>query len=358
MKNYISSYILIALLLSLSNTLAQEHPCVAAILTLSGNFADLGEDCRSGIVAASKQHKSLPFELVYEDSKGEAKTAISALRKIHESNKCIAAITMRAPMGMAMNAVSKQLQIPLLGAVAHPRFTTENEFAYRMWAGTADEANVLYQDMLRRGLKKIATITAEDDWNLSLEQDLAKIIQASAHTKLIAQEHLTADTTDLQSIMLRVKQSSPDAIFINAGIAQSGLLARRAQEMGIHAQLYSTFWISKPEALRTAGDKASEGILFAETSTNLPKLKQLFSETVGKETISAMSLSCFSATQMLIDAFSADNKAITKQEVQAALLKQKSIFMPDSELVVEERKVLFPLSLKQIQSGKVVELLN
>jgi branched-chain amino acid transport system substrate-binding protein len=107
---------------------------IGMLLTLSGSFASAGEDCRkgaeAGLLVAGPQ---TPIDLIYADTKNEPTTAITEFQRLVRANLVVGVYTHRSSIGMALNPISLNAQVPLLGAVGHRDFARGNNFAFQIW---------------------------------------------------------------------------------------------------------------------------------------------------------------------------------------------------------------------------------
>jgi branched-chain amino acid transport system substrate-binding protein len=79
---------------------------VGVILPLSGQYASLGETDRNGILLAQKDlGEDSRVEFIFEDDKYDAKTALSAYRKLRDLDKVDAIISLGAPTIEAIQPV-------------------------------------------------------------------------------------------------------------------------------------------------------------------------------------------------------------------------------------------------------------
>ena len=108
---------------------------IGALIPLSGDYAPVGDDNRKGIeLALAESGENSSVSVVFGDSRTDPKTAINELRKMVRTDGVLGAFAMRSPIGMAVNPVSKSLQIPILGGVGHSDFPKQNGYAWQMWS--------------------------------------------------------------------------------------------------------------------------------------------------------------------------------------------------------------------------------
>lgn len=129
----------------------------------------LGSDCRKGYEAAiASNSSSIHPEVLFGDNEGIAKVGLSEFRRLVNARGAAIVITSRSPVGMAINPISKASKIPLIGIVGHPKFSAENPYSMRVFPSAQTEGHLLAEAALRQGLKKVVSVTLQDDYFVAL----------------------------------------------------------------------------------------------------------------------------------------------------------------------------------------------
>ncbi len=326
---------------------------IGFILPLSGDFAAIGADGKHGIELALKEYgAAAPFDVFYGDSRGDPTTAIAEFRKLVDTDRVHGIYAFRGPVGMALNPLSKQSRIPLLGGVGNKAFAERNEYAFQIWTPSDIEGGFIADSMLRKGHRTVAMLTAEDDWTVSVSDALRTAFTAKGG-KILLDQSITAKDSDFRSLVTQLKRTNADVIFLNLGIAQIAPCLKQVREQGISKPIFSNFWSGKKEVLEAAG-AAAEGLTFAEMSlTNLPKFRAAIESAFGGRATGA-TLSSYVATKLLLQA--AGNGIDTSSALQNSLLVQSSIPLADLPLNVKNRVVDLPLALRIVAAGKVMDV--
>ncbi len=336
---------------------AEDTPTFGVLLPLSGPFANLGEDCRRGMVAAQGLYleknkvEGRPVRFLVEDTQADPKLSLSAFQQMIGRGDVLAVLIPRSPVGMALNPASLKLKMPLLGAVGHPQFVPQNPYAFQFWSSTQTEAKMLSNYMLSRGQKKIAMITLEDDWTLAISDDFRQA-HKQASGLIVYTETIMAGDLDLNTLVSKTRSASPDAIFVNVGVAQGGVIVKRFREQGLEQPIYSNFWAAKQEAIASGG-RAMEGVQFVEMSLQRPRLRAELSRLFKDESASAMTLACHSIIATLLQTIRENPDIETAEDMQRALVNVKSVKLLDGDVPLEDRRALFPLSMKRISGGGI-----
>lgn len=326
------------------------------LLTLSGSFASVGEDQRKGIEAAlAASPISELVIIIYSDSKNDPVTGISEFQNMNSVEKVSAVFLNRATIGIPINPISKLKKIPILGSVGHDNFLPANEYAFQLWPSAKEEGGFLANKSLSQGSKKIAIIHTEDEYMTSVVKNF-KEGYLSQGGQIILDESVRPEEHDFRSLLIRLKQKSPDTIYFNLSIPQIISVMRQLKELNIKTKLLSNFYISKKEVLDAVDCSFLDGIQFAEIMTDLPNLKTKLNISKD-EKIPALGVSAYVATTFLLQAVKR-LKEDSNISFYQALLLQKEIKTPDYNYKVVDRHVKFPLILKELRSGKIVEVSN
>lgn len=334
-----------------AQTSSPEKVRVGAILTLSGGFASVGEDCRRGIEAAldvsDARHR---IEVVYADSRNEPVAAISEFEKLSASDNVKAIYAHRSTIGMALNPVSEKLQMPLLGAVAHKDFASGNPFAFQVWSTSDEEGEFLVEQWKKRAYKRIAILTTEDDWTLAVTNRVRSGL-SEAGIQLVFEQAVQPTDTDFKSLIPRLKHAAPDVIFMNVVLPQISPLVKQFHQAGVQIALFSNMYAAKKDVLDALGADALEGIRFVEIDTVLPSLNK----SLGLDpSLSApgLSVASYLSTLLLAQAVKESAQIGSKSDMLTALFQQKELRTPDQIYPVKDRHVKFPLVLKVMRAGK------
>jgi len=322
---------------------------IGAILTLSGNLASAGEDSRRGIEAALVvAGPDIPIEFIYADSRNEPTVAISEFRKLVNVDRVAAVHAHRSTIGMALNPVSLKGAIPLLGAVGHQNFASGNDFAFQLWPPADVEGRFVADEFGKRKFKRVAVLNTEDEWTSAVTAGFRERLKELGITLAFDESFLPAEQ-DFRSRLLKLKASSPDAIYINLLLPQIAPAIKQAQEMNIDGPYFSNFYLAKKDVTDALGFSALEGVRFFELDTDLPRLK---AELKLDHPPPGLTVASYVATLLLAQAVKESPTLKNAAELYAALLRQKEVNTPDRNYQIENRYVKFPLVVKVVSGGQ------
>lgn len=332
------------------NKSASADTRVGVLLPLSGNYAALGVDNKQGIEAAIELSSyKAPLQLEFADSKADAATAVSEFRKLTRDGKVVAVYAMRGPVGMAINSISGDIGVPVLGGVGNKDFAAMNELAYQLWSTSDEEGRFLADALKNKQLSKVAVVTAQDDWPIAVSKSLRDQVQLNGGSVVYDQEYVPSDS-DFRAAIVQLKTKAPDVVVVNLAINQLAPFFKQARQMKFVTRMYSNFWAAKKEVIGAAGTENVEGVTFVEMNTALPSLQKIIAEKFNSKPTGA-TLSAYAGMLLLLQVAAKHPEVNSASSFNQALAQVHEIETPDGPLAIHDRRVRFPLVERTIQSG-------
>ncbi len=330
------------------------------LMELSGDFAPNGDDCRHGyeVAQANYLHDGYAgkhrLRLVFADSRGDGRTAMSEFRRLLDGERAVAVISNRSAVVMALNPLSRREGVALLGIAGHSDFVRQNPNAVRFFPSASQETDALVSLAISEGARRFAMITAQDEWNVSLSTEFSRHVLAKGG-RVVFDQQVSPSEADFYSLIARLKQKDPDIIYVNLGISQTGEVMRRIREQGMRQQIMSTFWAGKREAISLAGKSAAEGVIFVEPNLQREKFLASLQSLYGNQHASAVTYSCYAAAAAAIQAIAQlPDGEVTKTALNAALAQTNEVSLLDEQLLMRGREASFQLEYKTVHEGAVV----
>lgn len=236
---------------------------VIAPLTL-GN-AKFGEDIKDSVeIVANKFNASLTskhkYKIIFEDGKcGSGNAAITAANKLINIDKVDALVIGCSGEILQISDVIEKNKIPTMVVFAsHPKVKHLGPHIYRVFMDLDNDIPKIAKRIKDDGRKNIAIITEELPFTMGiktvLENELSDIISASPD--------YSEGSNDFRSILVKVKGSNPDALFLNAASVETlGPLVRQISELKLNLPLYSFAYPSVPTFIQNYSHFA-DGIIF------------------------------------------------------------------------------------------------
>jgi branched-chain amino acid transport system substrate-binding protein len=214
---------------------------VGAIMALSGDGAGYGEALRNGMEMALAD---LPPEvrekikIHYEDDGLVSKNTISAFQRLSSLYKLDAVITFSSGTSNAIVSLTERAEVPLLAIALDYKVCKDKKYAFNFWVTPEEESGAVFKEILKRGYKKIARISATHDGTFALNKAFDKFNE-NGEVEIILDEDYPIEVKDFKSYLTKLRHKKGlDAIFINLLPGQVGLFAKQAREMKINVPLF------------------------------------------------------------------------------------------------------------------------
>jgi branched-chain amino acid transport system substrate-binding protein len=235
---------------------------IGAIVPLTGDNASYGENERKGISIALQEIKKrwpmLELDVVYEDTRGEAKTAVLAMQKLKSQG-------VRYFIDDAMSTVTFAL-IPFLGPDAimistgatNPKLSGSSPYFFRIWNSDAEEGAQAAQlsPKIRPEAKKIAVLYVNNDYGLGLRDLYASEAQESIPDITLRDFSFEPNQTNFRDLAALVRSFNPDLIYLVGYGPQTGLVVKELRSYTISASVLSTVTTEDPKFVERAGNVA------------------------------------------------------------------------------------------------------
>ncbi len=221
-----------------------------------------------------------PVELVVEDDAGTPADGIAGFRKLVQKDGAVAVVGQyHSSVCLAVNKVSRDLQVPLFSSGASsPKITeSQNPYIFSIMSLTPDRAKFWVDFAKAMNFKRLAIIAEDTDYGTGFEKFVKDFGQAAGmEVKSII---FPRTITDMTPMLLETKAWKPD-IIINLGVGPPAyLMVKQAYDIGLFPQvkmLGSFAWPVRPEYWDAVGDKGKwvmytsyykPGMLMSESGT-------------------------------------------------------------------------------------------
>lgn len=331
------------------------HPQTIGLLaTLTGDSAPIGMQCRDGYELAryvfARDDRAL--HLVFGDTKGQGAPAVFEFRKMIDQDKAIAVVAQRSQPVMAINPLSKAEAVPLFVIAGQESILRDNPFAVRFWPSTRREAVSLVEYVMGKGLRRVAAVSVEDEYTLSLKDYLRQELERKGGA-LVFDEKVSGAEQDFSSLVTRAKQLHPDTIFLNVSMEQLGTLAKEIYRQHLPGRKIVNIWGASPGLVENAGNAATEETVFAQVKWRQPEFIRLLKEYKGDVSTSAVGYCCFTALAALLQTVKEAGPGADRGKVVHALSSLREVRLPDGVLKIEDREAVYPVETMVIKGGRI-----
>lgn len=198
-------------------------------------------------------------ELVVEDDAGTPADGIAGFRKLVQKDGVVAVVGQyHSSVCLAVNKVSRDLQVPLFSSGASsPKITeSQNPYIFSIMSLTPDRARFWVDFAKAMNFKRLAIIAEDTDYGTGFEKfvkDFGKDVGMEVKSIIFPRT-----ITDMTPMLLETKAWKPDLI-INLGVGPPAyLMVKQAYAIGLFPQvkmLGSFAWPVRPEYWDAVSEK-------------------------------------------------------------------------------------------------------
>ncbi len=251
---------------------------IGAILPLSGKVAYYGDYIQQGTNAAINEINSKgginnrKLEVIYEDSKGDVTSGISAYENLRFRNVSII-ITTLSGVTLGIAPISQKDKVILMNiGSASPKISNAGDYVFRHNVLPQEEIKFLANYLYNNGYKEIALITVNAEAGVSYRDYFIKEYERLGG-KIIVDEMHEYGETDYRSILAKIKDKKPKAVLVLSYPNELAAMLKQSQELDFKTQWFSIYDKEGSEFLELAGENA-EGLIY----THFLKENEKFTE--------------------------------------------------------------------------------
>jgi branched-chain amino acid transport system substrate-binding protein len=254
-------------------TLAQQPSYrIGYQLPLTGNTAQYGQDFKNAAEIAlarfSAANKPFKVEIVYEDSRSDAKEGVTIARKFVDDKAIVGVLgDFTSGVSMASGQVYKEAGMPQLSQTSsHPDFLKISHWQFRNITTQVQEGALNAEWMYARGFRKVAIISEQTDWGQTVVSNFADNFKRLGGT-VTQSEFFNRGLADFRPIITKIARDRPDAIYAGFFYEDGAQFLKQSKQLGAAVPVHSTSAAYNQQLISLAGADA-EGMFL--TATFLP----------------------------------------------------------------------------------------
>ena len=336
---------------------------IGAVLVLTGPDAKAGQSAKQGIemaveeINASGGVKSRKIKVIYEDDGGEPQKSVSAVQKLINVDKVLAILgPMWSSCVLAVAPIVESKGVVILSPTASsPKITYGGDYIFRNTYSDAIEG-AKTAEFASKELKygKAGILFINNDYGVGLKDAFKRKFEELGG-KIVIDEGYDPKTTDFRTILVKVKERSPEVIYI-AGYSEMGQLLRQMRETGIKIPVLSCIMFEISDIAKVAG-KAAEGVIYAYPSYDPEKGNEITLKFAKKFKEKYGTLpdpeAAFSYDAVKILALAMEKGGFTSEDIKNALYKIKGYNGITGKTSFDENgDVIKPVGFKRVHNGK------
>jgi len=216
---------------------------IGFINSITGPQAPIGETMTNGLELALEDLKKrgIDVKVIRQDDTGKPDKAISAIEQLATGDEV--SVVVGPYTSACANAVAKQAEqygvAQVIPAASKEDITRQGyKWVFRVNAPGEVYAHSLIDAALAFGKpKSVAFIYESTDFGASLSK-VGKAYAAAKGLAVVADEAYQAGSPDYRSTLTKIKEKSPDLVFMVSYVADAILLMRQSREVGLKPQAF------------------------------------------------------------------------------------------------------------------------
>jgi branched-chain amino acid transport system substrate-binding protein len=273
-----------AILLCGPKTSAPKSIRVGVLLSLTGDVGPYGQRSLKGLQLAADEINSAggidgkPIELVIEDARSSPRDAVSAFTKLVNLDGVQIVIgDVLSGTTLAVVPIAERNHVVLFApGASNPALRNAGDYIFRNWVSDDFDGRVMAEYLAQKKTKNVFVLFQQTDYCVGLARAFENAFNAS-RGHIIGREAFTTETTDFRPLLLKLRQSNADDVYLIGEARQTATAIRQAKEMGLNPHWFSNLTIDTPEAANIAGG-AREGVVFTtpafDTDSAAPEIQQ------------------------------------------------------------------------------------
>lgn len=241
---------------------------VGMLLPMTGNSANYGDIMKKGaelaLKQAEKKYGKVPFSIVYEDSKGNAKDGVLGMRKLLAGDHTPVIVTAFTGVILAVLPIANEAKSVLINGPANSiKLRNASPYLFNMCT-LADQEGSFLAEVVGKKLnkKEVVFFFQNSEFGIGyrdvFEKEFSKyggrIINSEAHEQ---------NASQFKESILKAKKTGCQTAIIISYYKESALLIKQAEELGWHPQWISYSGIEAPGFLQLSNGTAN-GLLYSQ----------------------------------------------------------------------------------------------
>lgn len=365
MKIVCSAFIfsLLAVFLINSPSLAEDRRVkIGLVAPLTLGNAKMGEDIQHAaeIVVQTFNQKSArhrKYELILEDGKcGSGNAATTAVSKLVSLDHVDALIVSCSGEILQTASFIEQHRVPTMVVYgSHPQIKNLGPHIFRVFMDSERDIPIVANRMRQDGRQHVAIISEE----IAFAVGVRDVLKKELTNRVSATFDYKEGEQDFRALLLRIKSTKPDALFLNPGSVETlGPLVRQISEMKLNLPLYSFAYPAVPSFAPEYGQMA-EGLIFVgppdlSSPAALELLEKYQAQFHTAPNIPFVAATSFDGVTALLTAVE-QTENLSPEEIVAALSKYSNLGVLGSITFDKNGDVEgVHYVLRKISDGKIV----
>ncbi len=241
---------------------------IGVLFPLTGDAASYGEKGQKAIEMAVEQvnasgglHEKKVLA-IFEDSRAEPHTGVTAMRKLISVDKVPAVVgDIVSSVTLPAAPIAEKNKVILIAPTSSaPAITDAGEYIYRVWPSDLAEGEAIARYAYEHGYRRAAIMHLNNDYGIAIAGIFTKTFNSDDSSVILSEGYLAKDN-DFRTSLHKITQAKADVIYLAGYYADISKIIRQAREIGIKQQFLGVTAIEDNKFLELAG-MAAENIIY------------------------------------------------------------------------------------------------
>jgi branched-chain amino acid transport system substrate-binding protein len=335
---------------------------VGVIIPLSGDLADYGVSIRRGFNLAVEQspERFANIHFVFEDSRYDAKTAVSALQKLRTTNNVDLYYAWGVSPTEAIVPITEANRLPLLVETTLKESTTNKLYVVRAARTGERIAKSLVEQLSRTKAKRVSLIVADIPFYDDIINHLKSILPTRG-IEITRIRSILPSENDVRAYLPELSKQKEDAIGVFLLPAQIVSYFKRAAEMKVKLPAFSADIIGSDSIIKDCPDNVN-GTFFTEVGVT-SEFRRLYNAKFKDDGHIGHGAQAFDVANIIADLFGRLDRKVTADDIMLAIShippqKGATGEFRFSDTPDSGKELRMPVAMKMIRDKKIETILE
>lgn len=241
---------------------------IGVIMSQTGPLAEPGKNALQGIITAIEQYNSKndrKIELIIEDAKSDPKEGVTAMNKL-VSNKDIKIIIgdIMSSSFLACAPIAEKNKIVFISpGASNPSVRDAGDYIFRDYLSDDFDGKVMASYIYKNLDKEnVALINVNNDYGVGVEKVFLENFKLLGGN-ISLHERYQQGQSDFRNIILKIKETKPDVLYIVGNPSENGNLVKQLKELNVSIPITGNLSFESKEFIEIAKGTFNEIIFSA-----------------------------------------------------------------------------------------------
>ena len=250
---------------------------IGILLPLSGNLGFLGEPAKQGAeLALEETGLTNKYKLIFEDDQFNPQKTITAANKLISIDKVNVIISFGSSAANVVKPLAEKNKILHFAIASDPKIT-DGVYNFNHWTPPKEEARALVEELVKRKIKKIGILTANQEGMLAITSEVEKQAEISG-ISIINNQKFNIGEKDFRTLITKIKENLPEILIMTNYTPELEILGKQIKDAGIKIPMTSIEGFDQ-----TTDQKLFNGYWYASASDPSNEFVSLFKTKFNKE---------------------------------------------------------------------------